>query len=190
MYLIVGLGNPGKEYDGTPHNAGFRYLDMMYESLAHDNVHRVSDWTKDKYLDSEVATVSRNGEDVAMLMKPYTFMNRSGFSVQSAIKRLDEFNISEDLVIVHDDLDIEVGKYKLQRARGPKGHNGVNSVVNSIGSIDFLRVRIGVDNPQDKRREHMSGADYVLSKVSDEYTQSLDEAIVESVRAVRSMMGF
>ena len=153
MYLIVGMGNPGKEYELTRHNAGFIAVDRLLSKLNKKAVFK-----KETKFSAEVARVG----DV-IFAKPTTFMNESGRCVR---KLMDFYKIEiEGLVLLHDDLDIRLGEYKVKNGVGPKVHNGVGSVEKSFGEKSFLRVRLGVDNRQPGVR-YGSGADYVLSKMT------------------------
>lgn len=147
MKLIVGLGNPGKEYDKTRHNAGFLFLD---EFVKGKNIK--DDWKeKDNYL------YIKSGD--LILCKPQTFMNLSG----QAVRKVAAFyKVSiDDIIIAHDDLDIKLGEFKIQKGKGPRVHNGINSVESSLGSVDFWRIRIGIENRGDKP---VKGVDYVLER--------------------------
>lgn len=151
MKLIVGLGNPGKEYENTRHNVGFKMLDVLSSRAR---------FALDKKFEAEICKVSN-----FLFVKPQTFMNDSGRSVR---KIMDFFKIGvEELVLIHDDLDLKLGDYKIQKMVGPKVHNGVNSVEVCVGNRDFMRLRLGIDG-----RENLgfvgSGADYVLGKFSKE----------------------
>lgn len=151
MKLIVGLGNPGKEYEGTRHNAGF----LMVEKMAGGEKFRL-----DKKMEAEIA---KKGD--TLLVKPQTYMNDSGRAVR---KIIDFYKINlSDLIVIHDDLDIDLGLWKIQKGIGPKIHNGVNSVEECVGDKDFWRLRIGIDNRK-KELTRLSGADYVLARFSNE----------------------
>lgn len=162
MYLIVGLGNPGENYEKTRHNAGYLFVNKLAG--------------KDKFevdRKQEAEVLKRGG---LILAKPFTFMNDSGRAVR---KIMDFYKMSvENVVVVHDDLDIAFGEYKIQKEVGPKVHNGLKSVEQYLGRNDFLRVRIGIDNRQ-PGVSYGTGADYVLSKMSKEELKELDEVMEE-----------
>lgn len=165
MKIIVGLGNPGKEYALTRHNAGF----MLVDKLAKDG-----EFKYDKKFEADICKV-----DNLMLVKPQTFMNESGRSVR---KVLDYFGLSnDDLVLIHDDLDLGLGDFKVQRGVGPKVHNGVSSIEKYLGTGDFWRARLGVDNRSGLGYE-VSGADFVLQKMSKEEQENLDEGIRKAIK--------
>ena len=157
MKLIVGLGNPGDEYVNTRHNVGFMLLDWMAKSS----------WKQSK---SGLLVYSWLGSEVE-LIKPQTFMNKSGEAVGLVVKKHD-LDL-DDVCIVHDDLDIEFGEFKIQRGKGPKVHKGVISVEKVLGGEDFWRVRIGTDNRQGEMK-NIPGEKYVLSEFLKKEMEELD----------------
>lgn len=172
MYLIVGLGNPGEDYEKTRHNAGFLFVNKLAG--------------KDKFeTDRKMeANVLKRGE--LILAKPNTFMNDSGRAVR---KIMDFYKLGiENVVIVHDDLDIAFGEYKIQKEVGPKVHNGLKSVEQCLGRKDFLRVRIGIDN-REPGIGYGTGADYVLSKLNKEEMKELDDVIGEMIKELAETLG-
>ena len=148
MFLIVGLGNPGDKYKNNRHNVGYMFIDYMIKWL---NCYMAKK-TK-SYL-----TMQPSNHATILLTKPLTFMNKSGIAVSDLIKNL-KLKI-ENLVVVHDDLDIPLGKFKIQMGVGPKLHNGIESIENKLGRKDFWRIRIGVDNRTPEHR--IDGESYVL----------------------------
>lgn len=168
MKLIVGLGNIGENYAMTRHNAGFIALDEAIGFL-----NKKAKFSMIKKYEAEVAKM-----DGLVLLKPMTFMNNSGRSVR---KMMDFYKLNvSDVIVVHDDLDIRLGEYKIQKGTGPKVHNGLNSVEKCLGDKDFYRVRIGVDN-REKGILYGSGADYVLGKFSKDEFKILDEVVKKVV---------
>lgn len=144
MKMIVGLGNPGPKYEATRHNIGFILLDALGDSHG--------SW-RDKFQAHEMRAKIA-GEDV-ILLKPQTFMNLSGTSVAAAAKF---YKIElKDILVIHDELDLEPGDLKLKIAGGHAGHNGLRSIIAHMGA-DFPRLRVGIGHPGDKNRV----ADYVL----------------------------
>ena len=131
--IVVGLGNPGSRYGGTRHNIGFEVLDLFVKENGFPS------FSSAKKLKSEVSEGIINEKKV-VLIKPTTFMNLSGLAVKKVIT---EFNNSQ-LIVVHDDIDIALGKAKVSENRGPGGHKGVTSVIEEIGTKDFIRIRIGI----------------------------------------------
>ena len=136
MILIVGLGNPGPKYQNNRHNVGFQFVDFIAPLLNCSIVRKEKLFTTVRQLNNEMIT----------LAKPNTFMNNSGIAVR---KLTDNFKIkNEKLIIVHDDLDIPLGKFHIQFASGPQLHNGLESIEQHLKTKDFYRIRIGVDNRQ------------------------------------------
>ena len=176
MFLVTGLGNPNKEYDATPHNAGFLLVDSLRELLVDENI-EVTDWqNEDKLFLSEICKVKKDGEVIGILQKPLTYMNLSG----SAVKLIhNKFKI-DNFILAHDDLDIKLSKYKIQNQKAPKNHNGVLNVQQMLKSEDFLRVRIGVENRENR---NIPGEDYVLRKYTppelDILTRTIKQACKE-----------
>ena len=150
--LIVGLGNPGQQYEKNRHNAGFLFLDHLL------NQHSGS-WSNESKFHGMIATSFIAGSKV-ILLKPQTFMNRSGLSVGS-VARYYKFK-AEEILLVHDELDFSAGVVKLKKGGGHAGHNGLRDIIANLGERDFYRARIGIGRP-------VSGkpvADYVLSDPS------------------------
>lgn len=143
MHLILALGNPGPKYQFSRHNSGFMFVDWLGEKLKTD-----ADWELKKALFSSVLTnLLPPNSNPLYLAKPSTFMNESG---KAALKLVKHFKIEvRDLLVVHDDLDIPFGEFRLQFGRGPAGHHGVESVIGHLKSQDFWRLRIGIcpDHP-------------------------------------------
>jgi len=165
MYLIVGLGNPGEEYKKTRHNAGFLFVEKMADRDV---------FSLDKKQGVEVLKT-----EGYILAKPQTFMNDSGRAVR---KVMDFYKLGiGEVVVVHDDLDIAFGEYKIQKEKGPKVHNGLKSVEQCLGRTDFWRVRIGIDNRQ-PGMSYGTGADYVLSKFSEEEIKELSKVFEEATK--------
>lgn len=185
MHLIVGLGNPGSKYESTPHNAGFLFLDLMREFLGWDALYAVDEWVADKSFESQISRARVGSDTKIMLVKPQTFMNSSGRAVRKLVEKFN-VSVSSGLILVHDDLDIKLGEYKIQRAKGPKVHNGLKSVESLVGTTDFMRIRIGVDNR--KGNSSIPGDQYVLQKMNDEELTLLKESCVEAVKSARSLL--
>lgn len=165
MKLIVGLGNPGKEFEITRHNAGWLCLDRF--AAAEKLSSKKSSKLQAEIFDYKV------GRNKVVLAKPQTFMNNSGVSVN--IMRNFFRVASKDIVVVHDDKDIPVGEIRVQTNRGAAGHNGIKSIIEQIGTQDFTRVRIGV-GPVDKSKiEEISN--FVLNKFTKEEFKLLQVAM-------------
>ncbi len=135
--LIVGLGNPGRQYEKTRHNAGFLFLDrLVFESGC--------DWVSESRFDGLLAEVGVAGGKV-MLLKPSTFMNRSGQAVGKVARY---YKLApEEILVVHDELDFDVGVVRLKKDGGHAGHNGLRDIIAHLGSKEFYRLRIGIGRP-------------------------------------------
>ena len=163
MKLIVGLGNPGKEYDKTRHNTGFMMLDSF---IMHKNIS--SDWKK-KFNGLYIQAIV-NGEKVIFL-KPQSYMNLSGGVVK---KYLDYFEIDiNDLLVISDDLDLNVGNYKLKSNGSCGGHNGLRDIEKAINTTEYKRLKIGIGNSD------IDTKDYVLSTFSKNESDILNKEFVE-----------
>ena len=141
MKLIVGLGNPGKKYENTRHNAGFLAIDFIIESLVTRDSLPVTHWKLNKKSQSLIASVIHQDEKL-IFAKPQTFMNDSGRAIHSLVTGYSL--LVTDVIVAHDDIDITLGNYKIQTNRGSAGHNGVKSIVEHLKTNDFTRVRIGI----------------------------------------------
>lgn len=168
--LLVGLGNPGPEYEDTRHNAGFWLLDAYAREL------KLS-WAMDNSLWGLVARTQFQGHKV-WLLKPQTFMNVSGKSV-GALARF--FKIQpEEILVAHDELDIEPGQVKVKKGGGHAGHNGLRDIHAQLGSSDYWRLRLGVGHPGDKAEV----LNWVLKKPSPDHRKALEEAMARCVKAL------
>lgn len=171
MKFIVGLGNPGQEYQYSRHNAGFMVIDEIAEKL------KVLQFQQQAKFFSEIAR-----SDDIFLVKPQTFMNNSGKAVRAI---LDFYKAStEDLYVVHDDLDIAVGSYKIQLGTGPKVHNGLKSIYQYLHTENFWHVRIGVDGSNGLR--DIPGKDYVLMPFKAEELPVLHEVTAKASQEILS----
>ncbi len=167
MKLIVGLGNPGPKYELTRHNAGFLLVDLLLdqEQIA---------WQGKKF-DAFFAKGSFLGQDVCFL-KPQTFVNLSGRSVAQALRF---FKLEmKDLIVLHDDLDLEFGKVKAKLSGGHGGHNGIRSIIQDCGDDGFARLKVGIGRPQDARRQI---SDWVLDPFSDDELKVLHTEALQAV---------
>jgi PTH1 family peptidyl-tRNA hydrolase len=175
MKLIVGLGNPGKQYENTRHNVGF----IVACELAGD-----SEWKKSNSAKAMYTWI--NLDQKVELFLPQTFMNKSGLAVVKALKKHPKIT-GDDLYIIHDDLDIPLGKYKIQKGKGPKEHRGVKSVEEAIGFKGFWRVRIGVDN-RTASNDEIPGEEYVLKQFILEEKTIIKEVINHVVEELKSKL--
>lgn len=159
--LIVGLGNPGPQYEATRHNVGFWFVDAL--AARNDAQFRL-----EAKFQSLLCRLPISGQDLRLL-KPSTFMNRSGQSVGAVVRY---FNIPpEQVLVAHDELDLPVGTLRLKHGGGHAGHNGLRDITNVLGVRDFWRLRIGIDHPGDRGQV----VNYVLNRASrDEENRILD----------------
>lgn len=185
MKIIFGLGNPGKKYERTRHNIGFMFVEEIREYLGWDKFYEVGEWDFDKYLNAEICKARSGGEDRVIFVKPQTFMNRSGNTARQLLSRFD-FDLDQDFVLVHDDLDIDFGEYKIQRGVSPKDHRGVIDVEEKLMNKNFLRVRIGGDSRSEDNR--IPGDSYVVMKMSEEESQTVNEVISDSIKSLRDII--
>ena len=155
MKLVVGLGNPGKEYANTRHNVGYLVLDAFLGDVS---------WKEKFNAKYYVDTIS--GEKV-LFVKPLTFMNLSGNAV---VEFVNYYDIQlDDILVIHDDLDLPFGKYKLKTNSSAGGHNGIKSIINSLNSQNFARLKVGISHDR-----NIDTKDYVLGNFSKEYKEKLD----------------
>lgn len=173
--LVVGLGNPGKDYEGTRHNVGFDVVELL--ARRHNGRLKAG---KERALVDEVRI---DGHRVALAM-PTTFMNLSGESVAPLVRR---FGITDntDLVVVHDELDLPTGVVRVKVGGGLAGHNGLRSIKAHLHSDDFVRIRIGVGKPANKEQ----GADHVLKRVGKADRELLAIAVEIAADAIESIAG-
>lgn len=167
MYIITGLGNPGEEYKNTRHNVGFAAVDYLANML---NVNL----TKLKY-NSVYGEKTINGEKV-MLVKPLTYMNRSGICV-SEIMNFYKVEI-ENLIVIYDDVDLQPGTLRIRNSGSPGTHNGMKSIKASLGNDNFPRIRIGIGQNRD-----MDLADYVLQKFKNDELDKINPIIENAAKA-------
>jgi peptidyl-tRNA hydrolase, PTH1 family len=175
MKLIVGLGNPGYLYARHRHNVGF----MCVSQLAKQ--YKIAFDRKQGAARTGIGAISRFQ---VVLARPQTYMNASGESVGTLMKKL---NVApEDLIVIHDDLDLPVGKIRLRQGGGSGGHKGIESIISRIGTRDFYRIRVGIgrpDNDNDTAKEE-AVISYVLSDFTDDEKKTLDETIPQVCEAV------
>jgi len=181
MLLIIGLGNPGEKYAGTRHNIGFEIVDLIQKEW------EFSPFEFNKKFNAEISQGTYNLQPTTynlLLIKPQTFVNLSGEVIQ---KILEFYKLTpDDIVVIHDDLDIPLGKFKIATDSSSAGHNGVQNIIDKLSTQKFKRVRIGIG-------EEVSGAiscridahDFVLAKFSEEEREkikSAESAILEEIK--------
>jgi PTH1 family peptidyl-tRNA hydrolase len=181
--LIVGLGNPGIEYQFTPHNAGFLAVDRIAENCGVAISNR-----RGKAL---TAKAKLAGHDV-LLAKPETFMNLSGLSVAALLRELEieAGRIQEDMIVHYDELAIPLGTIRIRERGSSGGHNGVKSISGVLGTEEWTRVRIGVGKPalDDGRAIKAGGKDYLLSPMRKPELMVLDEVLDRAAKAVETIL--
>ena len=171
MILIIGLGNPGKEFEHTPHNLGFAILNSFQEQNS------FSDWQEKKKMLSLLSEGEMAGQEI-VLAKPQTFMNKSGKAVKAL---LNFYKLKpKDLWVVHDDLDLDLGEMKISQAKGSAGHKGVQSIIDETKTNDFVRFRLGVSLFEEIKDLEK----FVLKRFSEEEQESAEEIIGRVVVAL------
>jgi len=171
MKIIVGLGNPGKKFFRSRHNVGFMTIDFLAGKVAGNGTRKESKKGKLQYLWTEYK------EEEIELIKPMTYMNNSGIAVAYVCQKHLKI-AGNSIYVIHDDLDISLGDYKIQFGKGPKLHGGIKSIENHLKTKDFWRVRIGIAGKIKKlRNEEIKGKDYVLENFSKEEKKLLKEVI-------------
>ena len=170
MKLIVGLGNPGKEYETTRHNSGFLAMDLLLEKCKNP--------TMSKKFDAYVGKVNIEGENV-LLMKPLTYMNHSGSAVNQAVQY---YHIEpEDILVMHDDMDLPVGSLRIREKGSSGGQKGMQSIIDALGTKEIARIRIGVGHSTPKAHEEVP--DWVLSSVPKSEKEKFRNALENACEA-------
>lgn len=170
MKLIIGLGNPEEKYKNNRHNTGFIILDELKKDW------NFSDFEFSKKFDSEISEGTREEEKI-ILAKPQTFMNNSGEAVQ---KIMSFYKLApEDILVVHDDLDIDFGQFKISTDSGPAGHNGVQDIIEKIGTKNFKRFRVGIEGAKKRKTRIIPGDVFVLQDFSSEELETIKKLATE-----------
>ncbi len=173
MKVVVGLGNPGRKYERTRHNAGFLAVDALARSLRFD-------LSGEKY--HALVGKARIGGQDTLLAKPQTFMNESGRSVGAILRYTTA--TTADLIVVHDELDLPLGSVRIKIGGGHGGHNGLRSIVDHVGSSEFVRIRVGIGRPPAGR----DAADYVLSPFLPAEKEAAEKAVERAAEAVTAII--
>jgi peptidyl-tRNA hydrolase, PTH1 family len=169
--LVVGLGNPGPEYERTRHNAGFWFA----EDIAHEIG---GGFTAERKFHCLLARGSGGFSDVRVLM-PQTFMNLSGNSV-AAVAKFYEIT-PEQILVAHDELDLEAGEIKMKFGGGHAGHNGLRDIQAKLGTGNYWRLRIGIGHPRDSQNAHKPVADWVLERARRDEQEAIETAIERAI---------
>jgi len=171
MWLVAGLGNPGEDYADTRHNIGFMVVDALAAGLSVGIKQKTS---------SFVYARGFIGERAAVLIKPLTFMNRSGIAVRDALGKFDDI---DNILVVHDDLDLDAGVVRIKKNGSSGGHNGVQSIIEFLGTKDFIRLKIGIGRPERGAIEK-----YVLKGFNKQERPLMEEAVVIAAEAVHVIL--
>jgi PTH1 family peptidyl-tRNA hydrolase len=179
--LVVGLGNPGIEYQFTPHNAGFLAIDRIAEDCGVVLSNR-----RGRAL---TAKVKLAGQDV-LLVKPETYMNLSGLSVAALMQEFEVADASQDLIVLHDDLAFPLGALRINERGSGGGHNGIKSILGVLGTEDWVRIRIGVGKQAlaDGREVKAGGKEYLLAPMRKQELTVLDEVLDRASSAVEMVL--
>lgn len=175
MFLLVGLGNPGKEYDGTRHNVGFDVVDAF--ASAHDCTFRAKSRSHAGVADCTIA------DQRVILAKPTTYMNESGKAV-AAIVRQSAIDNQQSTIIIYDDLDLPLGTLRLSQGGSSGGHKGVQSIIDALGTPDFLRLRLGIGPNATPDGHRIPSEKFVLEKFRKEERPAIDAAIQRAVEVI------
>ncbi|MFI5102525.1 MAG: aminoacyl-tRNA hydrolase [Terriglobales bacterium] len=174
MKLIVGLGNPGIEYQFTPHNLGFLTIDRIANNLGIE--------IRNRQCRALTARATIAGEP-AVLAKPETYMNLSGLSVRELVAE-HQIDVSRDLIVIYDELDLPLGAIRIRQRGSSAGHNGMESVLGALGSDEFLRIRLGIAPD----RKVADSVKYVLTPFRKAQEKVVDEALDTAVQAVEAII--
>lgn len=173
MYLIVGLGNPGKKYEGTRHNMGFMTIDLLSD---------LSQIDVDKEVFHGILGRGKIFDEDVLLFKPTTYMNLSGTAVREV---MSYFKIDlNDVIVICDDMALKVGTIRLRTKGSSGGQKGLQNIIDNVGSEDFKRIRIGIGEPE------FDAIDYVLGKPLKEEMPLIEEAIHDAVEAIKEAIRF
>lgn len=170
MRLIVGLGNPGPRYEQSRHNLGYAAIESLAGML---HAQRPARKFGSLYADARI------DHEKLVLVQPLTYMNRSGWAVAEFLGYYSL--LPEKLILIYDDLDLPPGCIRIRRGGGSAGHRGVQSVINSLGTTDFIRLRIGIGKPP----REMDVADYVLARIAGDEKVFLNQAVIRAAEAVQ-----
>jgi PTH1 family peptidyl-tRNA hydrolase len=171
MWLVVGLGNPGDDYAQTRHNVGFMVVDALAVRFSISIKQKTTNF---------VCGRGFIEEQKAILIKPLTFMNRSGIAVWDAIRKYDDI---DNVFVVHDDLDLDTGVIRIKKTGSSGGHNGIQSIIERLGSKDFIRLKIGIGRPNRGIAEK-----YVLRRFNKQERPLIEEAIETAADAIQLIL--
>ena len=183
--LIVGLGNPGDKYKNTRHNFGFEVLDVLAKKMSAGN------FTEEKKFKSLIAKAEWDGNQIT-LMKPQTYMNLSGKAVQLFCQY---FKIKpEEILVIHDELDILLGKMKIRTGGSAAGNHGVESIIETLGREDFIRLRLGIGAEKSQSGEHgevhFKAEEFVIAPFEPKEKSKVKSMIKRAVQAIETLLNF
>jgi PTH1 family peptidyl-tRNA hydrolase len=188
MFIVIGLGNPGDKYKNTRHNAGFMAIDDFQKESC------FSDWKNSENFKSQISEGSIGNEKI-VLAKPQTFMNLSG---QAAAALVNFYKIDpKNIIVIHDELALPLGTIRVSQDSSAGGHNGVSSIIESLGTQDFIRIRLGISPPPLNKGGlgrilnnifHLPAEKFVLKNFSSAEKQELSKAIKKSTEALKVIM--
>lgn len=185
MKIIVGLGNPGKEYANTRHNAGYLFVDQLIVNKQLAPVDQNIELKFDKKFKAQFAKIKHKGEDI-VFVKPETFMNSSGQAVKSI---LDFYKAEpEDLIVASDDVDLPIGVVRVRNEGGSAGQKGLQNIIDSIGNDKFVRFRIGISGDRENKNTEET-AEYVLSQFSKREKPLIESSIKEAIAYLLTYLG-
>ena len=174
MKLIVGLGNPGIEYQFTPHNLGFLAIDRLADDCAVE--------VRNRQCRALTARTVIAGQQV-LLAKPETYMNLSGISVRELVTKY-ELDPAKDLILIYDELDLPLGALRIRQRGSSAGHNGMESIIGALGTQEFLRIRLGIAPD----RKVSDGVKFVLTPFRKRESKKVDEVLDKAAEAVKTIM--
>lgn len=187
MYLIVGLGNPGEKFLNTRHNLGFEVLDALARKLG-----VAGSWLMEEKFKSQIIKVYEpSAKNLQLLLvKPQTYMNRSGLAV-SKLKNFYKLN-PENIVVIHDELDIVLGQIKIRLGGSDAGHHGIESLIKELGTGQFVRVRLGIGNLEslsgEHKHRHFNAEKFVVDYFSEKESSKVKSMIKRVVKAVETIL--
>jgi PTH1 family peptidyl-tRNA hydrolase len=175
LWIVVGLGNPGIKYSATRHNIGFMVLDRLSET------HRIPLAIKENYSFGR-GTIE---DATIILLKPLTYMNLSGTAVRKVLKKFSQIRECQvgNIIVVHDDLDLEAGIVKIRKTGSSGGHKGIDSIIQEIGTKEFIRVKIGIG-----RESEIPVEEYVLRRFKSSEKKLIEDGIIKAMSAVESIV--
>ncbi len=184
MKIIAGLGNIGEKYESTRHNVGFMFIDEVIKEIVKKLGKEVSTEESSKFK-AEICKFSYEGEDF-LLVKPTTFMNLSGESISKILNFYKE--TPENLFVIYDDIDLPLGKIRIRNTGSAGTHNGIKSIIQHVGTEDFVRIRIGIESRGVSSPKQQDLSDFVLSRFKEEELSEVKKAIEEGIKELKKLI--